>query len=98
MPRKIIGVRIAEQRKKLGLDQEELAVIIGKTRTSITNMEAGRQNFTLDTLLSLSAALDLTPSELLDGIALKDSVYRKSAELRGDIKTLQNQLRELLND
>ncbi len=97
-PMKVIGDRIASRRNELGLTQEQLAKIVGKQRTSITNIEAGRQNLTINTLLVLSAALSLSPSELLEDIQLDGSVYERAAEIRAQINALQHELRTLLTD
>lgn len=95
-PMKVIGERIAVRRKELELTQEQLAKIIGKQRTSVANIEAGRQNLTIKTLLALCAALEITPSELFDGIQMSNTVYKRASELRQEITRLQSEMRALL--
>jgi transcriptional regulator with XRE-family HTH domain len=54
------GRRLKMARRLARLDQGELAEKIGKSRSSIANMEAGRQNPPLTELVKLAAALDVT--------------------------------------
>lgn len=63
------GRRLRELREKAGLTQDQIAKAIGLTRTSVTNIEAGRQSVDLATLYSLADALDVWPADLLVGEA-----------------------------
>jgi transcriptional regulator with XRE-family HTH domain len=45
--------------------QEVLASQVGLTRSSITNIEAGRQRIQLHVFLEIAAALDVPPERLL---------------------------------
>jgi transcriptional regulator with XRE-family HTH domain len=63
----LIGERVARARDVAGLSQVELARAVGVARTSITNLEGGRQRVTLDHLFKIAQALgvelrDLIPS------------------------------------
>ncbi|GAA0969915.1 hypothetical protein GCM10009555_017900 [Acrocarpospora macrocephala] len=49
----------------LGLTQAGLTAQVGLTRSSIANLETGRQNITVATLEALAAALATTPAVLL---------------------------------
>lgn len=55
-------VEIARQikliREEKGLSQEDLAQIMGVSRTTISKIENGRFSFSIDYLLKLSASLD----------------------------------------
>ena len=53
----IIGIRIKEVRQNVGMNQQELAEKIELTRTSISNIEAGRQLAPLDVLYKICHAL-----------------------------------------
>lgn len=55
LTREVLGQRIADQRKRVGLTQEQLAVALGLERTAVTRIEQGKQG--LDTL-QLSAIAD----------------------------------------
>jgi DNA-binding XRE family transcriptional regulator len=56
---KIIGERIAAKRKELGMTQDDLAHSVGLLRTSITNIEAGRQKAPLHLLFRLCTNLGI---------------------------------------
>lgn len=60
-----IGARIRAEREDLGFDQGELAEEIGLTRTSITNIEAGRQRMLIHTLYAIANALGVSITVLL---------------------------------
>lgn len=64
----IIGQRIRHVREFLGKSQAEVALIAGLTRTSIVNIEAGRQRFMLHDMEKIAAGLKLTPKKLLRGL------------------------------
>lgn len=53
-------VRLSEN-----VTQEALAKLVGLTRTSLTNIEKGRQKILLHTFADLAAALRVAPAELL---------------------------------
>jgi transcriptional regulator with XRE-family HTH domain len=59
------GRRIAKQRRERGVTQEDLALAIGLTRTSVTNIERGRQKLLLHTLADIAAKLDTSLASLL---------------------------------
>ena len=56
---KYIGSRIKAERERQSLRQEELATSIGMERTSITNIEAGRQKAPLETLMKIAEYLGI---------------------------------------
>ena len=58
-------IREARKRRKPALTQEGLAGLVSLTRTSITNVEKGRQKFLLHTLTDIAAALHVDPASLL---------------------------------
>lgn len=60
-----VGHRIRKARKAIPLTQEALASLVSLTRTSITNIEKGRQNFPLHTLADIAAALKVPAADLL---------------------------------
>lgn len=61
---KHVGEKIRAARGKR-LSQEALATAIGLTRTSVSNIENGRQKMLLHTLVDLAAALNVDPARLL---------------------------------
>ena len=62
-----IGRRIRDARRKRNpaLTQDDLAQSVGLTRTSITNVEHGRQKCLLHTFVQIAAALQIDPANLL---------------------------------
>lgn len=63
-----VGRRIRETRLAHDLTQDELGAHVSLTRTSITNIEAGRQKFLLHTLYEIAEALDVQPAALLPDV------------------------------
>ena len=61
---KALGARIREIRAGR-LSQEQLAEAANLSRTSIVNIESGRQKLLVFNLFQISKALDILPSELL---------------------------------
>jgi transcriptional regulator with XRE-family HTH domain len=60
-----VGRRVRALRGKRALTQEALASLVDLTRTSITNIEKGRQKLLLHTLIDLAEALQVEPTDLL---------------------------------
>lgn len=61
------GALLQEKRRQRKFTQEELAQRIGLGRTSVTNIEKGRQPVTLQILFDIAQALGIPPAELLPG-------------------------------
>jgi transcriptional regulator with XRE-family HTH domain len=60
------GVRLRIVREVMGITQEQLAKKVKTlSRTSIVNIEAGKQGVSIDNLLDLSRALNVRASRLL---------------------------------
>lgn len=68
-PQQRLGKNLADQRKKAGLSQEELAFRAHVDRTLISLIERGKRNARLDTLVKLGAGLEVDPATLLKGIS-----------------------------
>jgi transcriptional regulator with XRE-family HTH domain len=60
-----LGRRLLRYRREAGLTQEEVATKLKLKRTSITNIEAGRQRILLHQLFSLATAVRVSPNQLL---------------------------------
>lgn len=54
-----VGRLVRQARKARGLRQSDLADRIGLTRTSVVNLEAGRQEFRLTTMVMIMKALGI---------------------------------------
>lgn len=63
-----VGARVQMIREAVGMTQSELAKKIGYTRTSIVNIEAGRQRLPLHQVEEVASALSSTPKHLLKGV------------------------------
>lgn len=55
-----VVVALRKRREKLGLTQEKLAELSNIPRTTITKVESGTRNATLQTLMSLAQAMGST--------------------------------------
>jgi len=62
---KQFGSELRAARDHSDLTQEQVAGRVGLTRTSITNIEAGRQQVSLHQLYQLAAAVGRRPADLL---------------------------------
>lgn len=63
-----IGTRIRKARKKKKLTQDQLAEKIHKSVAYISRLENGRGKPSLDMLVELMDALDMTPNEIFCGV------------------------------
>jgi DNA-binding XRE family transcriptional regulator len=63
---KKVGAKIKHLRKEHGLSQVALSYDLDLSKQSICNIEAGKKNLTLKTILKISKALGTKPSELLE--------------------------------
>ena len=62
------GRRIRAARKHAKMTQENLAAKVSLTRTSLTNIEMGRQRFLFHTIIDIAKALKISPSDLMPEI------------------------------
>ncbi len=62
---KALSIVLRHNRNKVGYSQEELAYRSNLDRTYISLLERGKRNPTLNVLFSISAALDISASELI---------------------------------
>ena len=60
------GLRIQQERKKLGMSQEELAFRAGMHRTYIGMLERAARNITLSNIKKLADALQLNIKDLFE--------------------------------
>ncbi|WP_313004212.1 helix-turn-helix domain-containing protein [Chryseobacterium gleum] len=84
-----IGSSIVTKRKELGLTQTELANKTGMSRTSIVNIEKGKQYPPVHLLWMISCALEATPADFFpennsgiyvieEDIPLKNVILKKA--------------------
>jgi len=65
---KDLGDRIKELRQKTGLSQEKFALKIEMDRTYFASVEAGRRNIAICNIKKIADGLDVTLSELFEGL------------------------------
>lgn len=57
--RQCIGMRVAEERRKRGLTQQQLADMTGMKQANIARIEAGRYSVRFDTLQAIAEAMGM---------------------------------------
>ena len=60
-----VGGRVATRRRAFGLTQEELAERLDVSLKYLQRIEAGHENLTIHSMVTLANALDVAPSYLL---------------------------------
>jgi transcriptional regulator with XRE-family HTH domain len=60
-----VGARIKTAREAEGLSQEQVAQRVGMVRSSIANLEAGRQDMNISRLALVAAAVSLNLADLI---------------------------------
>jgi transcriptional regulator with XRE-family HTH domain len=81
-----VGARIARARRATGLSQKKLADAVHVTRTSIVNVEAGRQRAPLHLLWQIAAVLDV---EVADLVPTRADLVANSAPLQLDATVVE---------
>lgn len=84
----MFGSRVRALRERKNVTQEELGRRIDLSRTSIVNIEKGRQRVLLHQVVEIADALDAKPAELLP----KASPIEKGPQLRDDVALLVESL------
>lgn len=85
---KRVGERIRFFRKERGLSQEELAYRATLHNTYIGQVERGEKNATIESLVKISTALDITVAELFHKTASQQKIL--SFELEEMVRLLEN--------
>ena len=62
---RLLGRQLATVRRDRKITQDRLAAAVGLSRTSIANVEAGRQALAVHTLVSFASVLGKNPEELI---------------------------------
>jgi transcriptional regulator with XRE-family HTH domain len=78
-----LGSRIRELRVKKGLSQEEFADVCGLHRSHMGEIERGRANITLATLVIIAQTLQTTPSALFKDLGVAADA-RSPGQAMGD--------------
>jgi DNA-binding XRE family transcriptional regulator len=85
---KIVGERLAAKRNQLGITQDAMAEQVGLLRTSITNIEAGRQKAPLHVLFRLCDILSIELSSILPNNKELTKNYTVSLDVDGSQEDL----------
>lgn len=92
-----LGRRIRERREKSGITQEVLASKVALTRTSVTNIEKGRQKILVHMLVDIAKALEVSP-ELLLPSRLQTNVLQEVQSNEPKQLAQPGELEQLLKD
>lgn len=65
---KAFGQRLRELRSQKGLSQEKFALKISMDRTYYASVESGRRNIALKNIKKIADGLEITLSELFEGL------------------------------
>ena len=76
--KQMLGIRIAELRKIKGITQEQLAGKMEISPKYLSSIERGKENPTLNTLISLSESLGVNFEDLFRFIQIENLGKRKS--------------------
>lgn len=76
-----LGERIRAARERAGVKQDQLAQAVGLSRTSITNIERGRQGVQAYLLVRVADVLRGTPADLLPRPVPETSMPEKVRDL-----------------
>lgn len=63
-----VGSNLRNFREGMGISQEELADRCGLHRTYVGSVERGERNISLDNIVRLANALNISPGQLLEGL------------------------------
>lgn len=88
--KELLGRRIKRLRTRLGLTQDALAENVEISAKYLSNIERGRENPTLDTLLRIAKSLKVEPWEVF----IVESEIADSRALRAKIDRLVGQARD----
>lgn len=97
----IVGKNIKSARSEAGISQTVLAQRIGFNRSSIANLEAGRQRVALHLFFLISEAIGVSPAALLPDVGLLEvggsaTIQKLNEHLVGATETSQDFVRETI--
>lgn len=94
---RLIGERLRQRREELGLKQSDVAAEVGLRRTSVTNIEAGKQKPPLHVLYGVCIALDIEPAQLLPSNTEVLAHRLVAVEVGNETKRVPPQAAQVLN-
>jgi transcriptional regulator with XRE-family HTH domain len=78
-----LGKRVKHYREQQNVTQEQLGIALGLSRTSITNIEAGRQRFNVELAYKIAETLDVNI-----GLLFPDAIPQSQDELKEQVRKL----------
>lgn len=91
-----IGARIRQRRSEIDMTQDELAEAVGLLRTSIANMESGRQRAPVHVLYNVCSALGTEIEALLPSAQEISEQQMVQVRIDGVVKEVPPRTAELL--
>lgn len=85
-----LGRQVRDARAAAGYTQEQLGAYLGLTRSSVSNIESGRQGMTVFTLAQLHGLIGLPLRGLVPDV---ERVPNPSAELTAEVAALRCRIR-----
>jgi transcriptional regulator with XRE-family HTH domain len=92
------GQRVRLARKKANLSQEALGRAVGLTRTSVTNIEKGRQHVPLHMAFVLAEVLKTPPEDLLPDLSALEQQRSLAQWLNGVRPEQQEWMRRVVGE
>lgn len=95
---KEIGLRIRNEREKLGLSRERFAEIVGLSSYYIGQIERGDRNMSLDSLIKISTSLNISIDYILKGYThYMENILALEAIEENYKEELDEEIKEILN-
>lgn len=76
-----VGKILADRRQELGLKQDEVATSLRVKRSSISNIESGRQVLLIDVFYSLCKVLDISSASVLNEASKSEAAIKELGEI-----------------
>jgi transcriptional regulator with XRE-family HTH domain len=95
---RLIGETLRDRRKQTGMTQTDLASKVGLLRTSITNIEAGRQKPPIQVLYNICLVLGIEAREILPTNAEALQGEMVEVEVEGKKTSVPPKAAKLLNE
>ena len=92
-----MGARVRQQRRLNGLTQEQLAERTGVSNSFIGHIERGEKKASVETVVALCNAMDISPSVLLQE-SLSDAVMRSQLAFEQENQDLMDSLMHVLRE
>lgn len=81
-----IGAKIRSARKLQDRTQDDLASMVGLTRSSVANIEAGRQRALIHAVVLIGEYLDVEPESLLPSLADLERIASVPESVNDELK------------